>query len=70
MPKGQDMFQNAVDVVINITWSEPVCPSLIDVTLKGKNLEREKSTRKIDHAEKDSTDCYPAICFMLSADKL
>ena len=65
-----DRFQNTVDVIIHIAGSVPVYPSLVDAALKGKNLEREKATKKqIAQAEKDSTDRYLAMCFMLGADK-
>jgi len=59
-----------VDVVIHIAGSVPVYPSLVDASLKGKNLQRDQANKKqIDQAEKDSTDRYLAMRFMLATEK-
>ena len=40
-----DRFQNAVDFVIHFASSVPVYPSLVDATLKGRNLKREREEK-------------------------
>jgi len=41
-----DRLQNSGYVIIHIARSVLVYPSLVDATFKGKNLEREKATKK------------------------
>jgi len=40
-----DRFQNAVDFVIHFASSDPVYPSLVDATLIGRNLKREREEK-------------------------
>jgi len=40
-----DRFQTAVDVVIHFASSVPVYPSLVDATLIGRNLKREREEK-------------------------